>query len=245
MSQKALGKDSSCPPAKPGVLRLYSMRFCPFAHRTRLVLNHKNIPHEEVNINLKEKPDWFLDLNPLGQVPVLQIDDKVIADSTATSEWLDDVYPENRLQPADPYRRAVDRGLLKYISKMNTTYYGAIFSTNADDLGEKMVELEKHLKFYEENLAAREEGPYFGGSQPSMFDFYFWPTYERYPMLALLKELPVVKVDPDKFPRLTSYGKAMVERPEVKAVAFDQATHATFFKSYISGAPDFDMCLEQ
>ncbi|KAK3790456.1 hypothetical protein RRG08_015925 [Elysia crispata] len=245
MSQRALGQDSTCPPPKPGVLRLYSMRFCPFAHRTRLVLSHKNIPHEVVNINLQNKPQWFLDLNPLGQVPVLQIDDKIIADSTATSEWLDDVYPEKRLQPADPYRRALDRVLLEYISKMNTTYYGAIFSTEAEDIKEKMTEIEKHLKFYEDKLSAREEGPYFGGSQPTMFDFYFWPTYERYPVLSKLKKLPAANFDSHKFPKLASYGKAMLERPEVKALAFASDTHAVFFNGYITGEPDFDLCLEQ
>ena len=74
--------------------------------------------HEVVNINLKSKPDWFLTLNPLGTVPVLQIDDKVVVDSAATSDWLDDVYPKNRLQPADPYRRAWDRVLFEYIGKV-------------------------------------------------------------------------------------------------------------------------------
>ena len=74
--------------------------------------------HEVVNINLKSKPDWFLALNPLGQVPVLQIDDKVVPESTATCDWLDEVYPENRLQPADPYRRAWDRVLYEQIGKV-------------------------------------------------------------------------------------------------------------------------------
>ena len=35
---------STCPEVKPGVLRLYSMRFCPYAQRTRLVLAAKRIP---------------------------------------------------------------------------------------------------------------------------------------------------------------------------------------------------------
>ena len=74
--------------------------------------------HETININLKSKPDWFLALNPLGQVPVLQIDDKVVPESTATCDWLDDVYPENRLQPDDPYRRAQDRELFEYMGKV-------------------------------------------------------------------------------------------------------------------------------
>jgi hypothetical protein len=36
-------------------------RFCPFAQRTILVLLAKNIPFDVVNINLKKKPEWFLE----------------------------------------------------------------------------------------------------------------------------------------------------------------------------------------
>lgn len=74
--------------------------------------------HETVNIHLRDKPDWFWKKNPLGAVPVLELDDKIVYESTATSEWLDDVYPEPRLQPTDPYRRAWDRILLEYFSKV-------------------------------------------------------------------------------------------------------------------------------
>lgn len=74
--------------------------------------------YETVNIDLKDKPDWFLEKNPLGLVPVLEIDDKIVYESTATCDWLDDVYPENRLQPSDPYRRAWDRILVEYYGKV-------------------------------------------------------------------------------------------------------------------------------
>ena len=33
--------------------------------------------HEEVNLNLKDKPDWFLQRNPEGTVPTLEFDGKV------------------------------------------------------------------------------------------------------------------------------------------------------------------------
>ena len=36
---------SEFPPLKPGILRLYSMRFCPYSQRVRLVLEAKNIKY--------------------------------------------------------------------------------------------------------------------------------------------------------------------------------------------------------
>nr|KAF6424959.1 glutathione S-transferase omega 1 [Molossus molossus] len=43
-SAKSLGKGSAPPgPVPEGLIRVYSMRFCPFAQRTRLVLTAKGI----------------------------------------------------------------------------------------------------------------------------------------------------------------------------------------------------------
>ena len=44
MSLKHLETGSAYPPLEKGVLRLYSMKYCPYAERARLVLAAKNIP---------------------------------------------------------------------------------------------------------------------------------------------------------------------------------------------------------
>lgn len=40
-------------------LKLYTALICPYAQRTRLVLAHKNIPYETVEIDLANKPEWY------------------------------------------------------------------------------------------------------------------------------------------------------------------------------------------
>ena len=57
-------------------------------------------------MNIKDKPDWFIERNPLGLVPVLEINNKVVYESKVCNEYLDDVYPEKKLQPSDPYIKA-------------------------------------------------------------------------------------------------------------------------------------------
>lgn len=42
------------------------MKFCPFAQRVRLVLLVKNIPHDIVNVDLKNKPEWLFTMQPEG-----------------------------------------------------------------------------------------------------------------------------------------------------------------------------------
>ncbi|XP_059677242.1 glutathione S-transferase omega-1 isoform X2 [Gavia stellata] len=127
---RSLGKGSAAPgPVPEGVIRLYSMRFCPFAQRTRLVLRAKGISHEVININLKNKPDWFFEKNPFGLVPVLETSKgQLIYESPITCEYLDEAFPGKKLMPSDPYERAFQKMLLehfsKILSKRNTVFYG-------------------------------------------------------------------------------------------------------------------------
>lgn len=125
-----MGKGS-CPPGPvpEGVIRIYSMRFCPYSHRTRLVLKAKSIRHEIININLKNKPDWYYTKHPFGQVPVLENSQcQLIYESVIACEYLDDVFPGRKLFPYDPYERARQKMLLELFCKIleyqNTTFFG-------------------------------------------------------------------------------------------------------------------------
>uniref|UniRef100_A0A8C5YL15 Glutathione S-transferase omega n=1 Tax=Marmota marmota marmota TaxID=9994 RepID=A0A8C5YL15_MARMA len=117
---RSLGKGS-CPPGPvpEGTIRVYSMRFCPYSHRTRLVLKAKGIRHEVININLRNKPDWYFTKHPFGQVPVLETSQcQLIYESVITCEYLDDAYPGRRLFPYDPYERARQKMLLELFCKV-------------------------------------------------------------------------------------------------------------------------------
>ena len=74
---KHLDANSECPTINKDKVTLFNMRYCPFAQRAALVLLAKDIPFDMVNVNLKSKPQWFLDRNPLGKVPTVQIGDDV------------------------------------------------------------------------------------------------------------------------------------------------------------------------
>ena len=75
--------------------------------------------YEVVNINLKEKPEWYIkDINPLGKVPCLQMDDKIVFESGVVSTYIDELYPHNKLTPADPYERARDAMFMEIYGKV-------------------------------------------------------------------------------------------------------------------------------
>jgi glutathione S-transferase len=74
--------------------------------------------YEEVLINLAEPPEWYLKKNPVGEVPLLEWIDpttkevRSIPESLVVSDYLDELYPKNRLQPADPYLKAKQQVLV-------------------------------------------------------------------------------------------------------------------------------------
>ena len=69
-------------------LTFLNMRLCPFAQRTALVLEAKKIPYETFNINLISKPQWFLDMNPIGKVPTIQIGHDIYYESLPVCDYL-------------------------------------------------------------------------------------------------------------------------------------------------------------
>src|SRR5690625_2515466 len=78
-------------------LTIYSIAACPYAQRTRMLLELKSIPFELVEIDItRPRPDWFLQLNPAGKVPVIAHQGRAINESSVINEYLEDVFPTPR-----------------------------------------------------------------------------------------------------------------------------------------------------
>jgi glutathione S-transferase len=65
-------------------------------------------------VNLKNKPDWFLERNPLGQTPVIEYKGHYIYESPICDEFLEDAFPANgsdipELLPSCAFKRAAAR----------------------------------------------------------------------------------------------------------------------------------------
>lgn len=77
-----------------------------------------------MNINTFNKPEWFLKLNPIGKVPVLQYDDgRVIPESNIVCEYLDEVYGTEKLMPQDSYTKALHRLEIDQFNKVIAWFY--------------------------------------------------------------------------------------------------------------------------
>jgi glutathione S-transferase len=78
--------------------------------------------HDVVNIKLSDKPEWFLERNPLGKVPAIETESgDCLYESLIIADYLDEKYPERPLQPKDPMQKAKDRVLVEHFSKVSIT----------------------------------------------------------------------------------------------------------------------------
>lgn len=93
-------------------MKLVTSLTSPYGRKVRVVLLEKKIP-----FRLQVENPWLPDtpvaaLNPLGQVPVLVLEDGVsVFDSRVIVEYLDHVSPVAHLIPAEPRSRMIVRGV--------------------------------------------------------------------------------------------------------------------------------------
>jgi glutathione S-transferase len=83
-------------------IKIYSAKVCPYAQRVRMVLLTKGVEFDVIEIDLKNKPDWFAEVSPHGKVPVLQHGENRIWESSIINEYLEEVFPEPVLLPREP-----------------------------------------------------------------------------------------------------------------------------------------------
>jgi maleylpyruvate isomerase len=104
-------------------LRLYSYWRSSSAWRVRIGLGLKGIAYETTPVNLlagEQFSEAHLARSPLGQVPVLEVEEDGgalrLVQSMAILEWLDERFPDPPLLPADLAGRARVRALAEHVN---------------------------------------------------------------------------------------------------------------------------------
>lgn len=89
------------------------------SYRVRIALKLKEIHYESVSIALTEHEqheDSYKHLNPQQLVPMLDDEGRLMTQSLAILEYLEERYPSPLLLPKDPYARAQVRGQACFIA---------------------------------------------------------------------------------------------------------------------------------
>lgn len=171
-----------------------------------IALRAKSVDFETTYINLRNKPDWFLEISPHGKVPVLLVDDEPLFESNAIAEYLDETV-EPRLHPADPMTRARHRAWTDFVpdfaSGLSGVYYAK--TKEASDAAHEMAR--KRLDRIEFALSTdAAEGPYFGGESMCLVDAAYTPFLQRFLMADALLQTRLL----DDYPKTRAWADALM-----------------------------------
>jgi glutathione S-transferase len=95
--------------------------------KSMVPLFEKGLAFESVYVDLhkfEQHSQWFVAINPEGQVPVLDHDGHLITQTTVINEYLEDVFPDTPLRPREPlgaarmryWNKFVDEHVMNYVS---------------------------------------------------------------------------------------------------------------------------------
>jgi glutathione S-transferase len=134
-------------------LELISHTLCPFVHRAAIMLHEKGVPFERRNVDLKNKPDWFLAISPRGKVPVLLADGVALFESAAICEFLDETHPPP-LIPTDPFERARQRAWVEVANDLLAAQFKAFAAAEPAEAEKARAAADALLVRFEEALTA-------------------------------------------------------------------------------------------
>ncbi|RQR37643.1 glutathione S-transferase [Burkholderia sp. Bp9143] len=155
-------------------VRVYSFPLSGHAHRVRLFLSLLRLPFETVDVDLAagaQREPAFLALNPLGQVPVIDDDGTVLADSNAILVYLAKRYGDAHWLPDDAAGAATVQRWLSYAAGPIATGPAAarlvtVFRAPLDHDAAKRTAV-KVLAVIDQELAGK---PFAAGAQPTIAD---------------------------------------------------------------------------
>jgi glutathione S-transferase len=153
-------------------LKLISHKLCPYVQRAVIALTEKGVPFERIDIDLANKPDWFLAISPLGKTPVLQVGDTAIFESAVILEYLEET-EKKPLHPADPLIRAEHRAWIEFGSAVLSDIAGFYAAKDEATFKAKTAQLEQRFARLEVRVAA---SPWFDGESFSLVDAVFGPV---------------------------------------------------------------------
>lgn len=165
------------------MIKIISFKICPFVQRVTAALTAKKIPYEIDYISLSDKPQWFLDISPNGQVPVLVTESgTALFESDAIIEYIEDEFGplENKVSNE---QRALDRAWSYLAAKNYLSQCGTMRSKDQTSFEQKSGKLQDVFAKAERQLST--EHKFFKSDSLSNVDLAWLPLLHR---AAIVKE---------------------------------------------------------
>ena len=190
-------------------LKLISHKLCPYVQRAVIALTEKGTPFERIDIDLANKPVWFLAISPLGKTPVLQVGDKAIFESAVILEYLEETQARP-LHPADPLTRAEHRAWIEFGSTVLNDIAGFYAAPDEATFKARTAQLEARFARLEARVAA---SPWFDGENFSLVDAVFGPVFRYFDVFDDIADFGIFA----NKPKLKRWRKALAARPSVRS----------------------------
>ena len=230
-------------------ITLYGCWRSSCSHRLQIALRLKQLPfgYRPVDLDRQEQREpWFLQLNPLGQVPVLQVDNEIWADSLVALETLEERFSDRgaRLLPIDPAARLQVRRVVNAIGTGLQPWLLPLQIRERIDLPDAAI---KTLRLSHQSAALQTlqqlispaAGLYCVGDQPTLADVVLVAHLEGLLRLGLdLEPVPLLRQIHSRCLRLAAFAAAQPDRqqdaaaagaappkPSTPAAAIDQILH--------------------
>ncbi|MBD1868053.1 glutathione S-transferase N-terminal domain-containing protein [Cyanobacteria bacterium FACHB-471] len=215
------------PPDTDPLVLLYrdSHSWCPFCERVWFALEEKEIPFATEFIDLRNKPQWYTDLVPMGLVPTAKIEGEVVYESKSILFALEAKFGETLL-PKDAAEKEVAR---QWIEADETNGFREIAykfllgdPTDTNKLALQQMELETKLDELEQMLG-KYPGAYFL-STFSLVDIMYSPHLDRIAVNLPVYRDYAIQGNP-RFPNLNAWFEALRQRPAYHRVRSDAVTN--------------------
>lgn len=158
------------------MIKIVSFKICPFVQRVTALLEAKNVPYDVEFIKLSDKPQWFLDIAPTGQVPVLVTEGgTALFESDAIVEYIDEI-TSPLVANISAEQRAIERAWSYQATKHYLVQCSTMQSAGKETLGERSAKLNKTFEKAEEQLG---DGPFFSGASLGNVDIAWLPLLHR------------------------------------------------------------------
>ena len=177
-----------------------------------IVLRAKGVKFEVTYVDLRNKPEWFLEISPHGKVPVLSVDDQPLFESNAIAEFLDEMELP-RLHPGDPIKRARNRAWNDFVPDFAKTMSAFYYAKDKEELDQAIAEAPKRLERLERALAEERgnDGPYFNGDKLCLVDASYAPFLQRFAIMERVVKSGAMKA----FPKVQAWSDALLKNEVV------------------------------
>ena len=194
------------------------------------MLLEKGIDFILTEIDLDNKPDWFLKMSPYSKVPVIRHGEAIVWESAVINEYLEEVFPDPPLLPSDPLGRSTVRVWIDFANiRMVPHAYKMMLRQDAEGQALHLRRLSEAVLFMEyEGLRKLSPGPFWLGATPGLIDFTFYPHVRRFVALEHYRGFVI----PDECERLRDWVEVMSTLPSVQATQRTTAQLIDAWKKY-------------